>query len=259
MVIRGDQIFCQQQRPTSLNIGGEDYLCWSRIQTEAGQPLEAIIARKERERRLGSGLFMWGVGNAPATIANRLARTQVPVPVVFSIMKSRPKKADVTPQRIFGWRQYIDAEGVERSLPRHSLVTSRGDSRTGAKRVHYALMCWSDVPLQLKTLGESFSHLSYRNASGKGSPVGFSQVTALLKRVNDDYQDTTDYQVNLRAWLTGSYWVRLTDPVQINWAEFDRLVSGDEMTDCEWLDFVEGVLSGPAVASSENLETSLLI
>ena len=37
-----------------------------RMQAEAGQRLETIIARKEIERQAGEGLFLWGVGSAPS-------------------------------------------------------------------------------------------------------------------------------------------------------------------------------------------------
>lgn len=196
----------------------EEYLCWSRMQAEAGQALEAIVERKERERQAGGGSFLWGVGNAPAHVTHVLARAGIPVRAVFSVMKSRPKAIDVAPSRTVIWRRYIDAQGVERPLPPHVLVTSRGDSASGAKRAHYALMCRSDEPLAIKR-GEAFNPAAFRNAGGTGAPVGFSQVTALLRRVEVDH-DGSDYEANLNAWLADSYWVRLTDPVEL---DMDRL------------------------------------
>ncbi len=196
----------------------DEYTCWSRMQAEAGQSLEAIVERKERERQAGCGSFLWGVGNAPAHVTNVLARAGIPVRAVFSVMKSRPKAIDVAPLRTVIWRRYIDAQGVERQLPPYALVTSRGDSASGAKRVHHALMCRSDKPLAIKH-GERFDPTAFRNAGGTGAPVGFSQVTALLRRVQFD-QDNSDYESNLTAWLADSYWVRLTDPVEL---DADRL------------------------------------
>lgn len=76
------------------NAHGE-YVCWSRMQAEAGQQIETIVSRKELERRAGNGSFMWGVGNPPAIITGALARAKVPVHVIFSMMKSRPKAVDV--------------------------------------------------------------------------------------------------------------------------------------------------------------------
>src|ERR1700730_13554838 len=45
--------------PPRMN--SEEFVCWSRMQAEAGQQLEAIIFRKERERQAGGGMFCWGV------------------------------------------------------------------------------------------------------------------------------------------------------------------------------------------------------
>ena len=152
------------------------YVCWSRMQTEAGQRLESIVDRKELERRAGKGVFLWGVGNAPPLIAGTLARAGLPIRVIFSIMKSRPKLVDVRPSKVVVWRRYIDASGVERDLPPHTLVTSRAETDTGPKRAHYALMCYSQDPLELRVGGATFDSTAFRNAGGTGAPVGNSQV-----------------------------------------------------------------------------------
>ena len=126
------------------------YVCWTRMQAEAGQSLDAIVARKEYERRAGCGLFFWGVGNAPPVGITALARMGRQIPVIFSIMKTEARANDSRPTRTVIWRRYFDSDGFERPLPRHALVTSRGDNANGAKNVHYALMCWSDAPLRLE-------------------------------------------------------------------------------------------------------------
>lgn len=189
------------------------YLCWTRMQAEAGQDLARIIERKEAERVAGEGLFFWGVGNAPSSLIPSLAKCSVEVPIVFSVMKSRPKRADVTPSGVVVWNGYIDASGIERAVPNHALILSRRDSPTGPKKSHYALMCFSDGPLKLNR-GEPFDHRAFCNASGRGAPVGASQVTALL-RPSGSEELVADYEVNMRAVLTGSYWVRLTCPVEL--------------------------------------------
>lgn len=216
----------------------EEVICWSRMQAEAGQGLGAILDRKECERRAGHGLFFWGVGNAPALLANVLARVHRPVPVVFSIMKSRPKIVDVAPARTVVWRSFIDAQGVERDLPPSALVTSRGDSASGAKKSHYALMCHSAEVLALRR-GQGFDPTAYRNAGGTGAPIGSSQVTALLRRVRPDH-DGQQYEVNLTASLTGSYWVRLTQPRELSEAELRRI---DGLRDCEPREWLQAVAS----------------
>lgn len=222
----------------------DDYICWSRMQAEAGQGLLSIVARKERERAIGEGLFFWGVGNAPAALTNVLARAKLPVRVIFSIMKSRPKAIDVTPSRIVAWRRYIDEFGKERLLPGHTLVTSRADSASGPKRAHYALMCYSSNSLELQKQAEPFDPADFRNAGGTGAPVGNSQVTALLKRVSNENRHS-DYMVNFEAQLVGGYWVRLTDPVLID-ARKTRLVEQmPQASPGEWMEILREIRSGP--------------
>jgi hypothetical protein len=215
------------------------------MQAEAGQALEAIVERKERERQAGGGSFLWGVGNAPAHITNVLARAGIPVSVVFSVMKTRPKAVDVAPSRTVIWRRYIDAQGVERPLPPHALVTSRGDSASGAKRAHHALMCRTDKPLSIKR-GEPFDPAAFRNAGGTGAPVGFSQVTALLRRVQFAQQDS-DYEANLTAWLADSYWVRLTDPDELD-ADRLRILADIARQPLEdWVGLVSRIRGAPSL------------
>lgn len=234
----------------------DEYVCWSRMQAEAGQALDAIVRRKEMERRAGRGSFCWGVGNAPATMTSALARLGHPVAAVFSIMKSRPKALDVHPARTFAWRRYIDSTGAVRPLPRHALVTSRGDSAGGPKDRHFALMCWSDVPLAIQR-GVPFDPSAYRNAGGTGAPVGASQVTALLKRTSNG-DGVTGYEANMCAWLTDSYWVRLTDPVECD-ADIGETDALDVTSTSAWLAFVDRVRDGDRQRHAAAVGAGLLI
>jgi hypothetical protein len=227
----------------------DEFVCWSRMQAEAGQALDAIVARKEIERQAGGGCFMWGVGNPPALITRSLARAHIPVRAVFSIMKSRPKAVDARPSRTVVWRRYLDAEGVERTLPPYALVTSRGDSASGAKRMHFALRCHSPEPLAIRR-GEAFDHRAFRNAGGTGAPVGASQVTALLRRVDAD-SIVTDYEANIAAWLTGSYWVRLLDPVEIDASKQDAIASAADLDAGRWCELVDRIRSGHACVEAK--------
>jgi hypothetical protein len=211
-----------------------EYLCWSRMQAEAGQDLSAIIRRKELERRAGGGQFFWGVGNAPAVVVRALSRLEEPIEVVFSVMKSRPKLADAAPARTLVWRRYVDQDGGVRPLPPHALVTSRTDSASGPKTKHFALMCYSRHPLELRH-GEVFDPNAYRNAGGSGGSVGASQVTALLRRVGSG-SEKTDYEINLRAQLVGHYWVRLVDPIE--WTADYTALDAKPLMPNDWLKFV---------------------
>jgi hypothetical protein len=195
---------------TSFTQDLTDVLCWTRMQAESGQEIQNIIARKELERRAGDGVFFWGVGNAPSRSIRSLAARGDDIDVVFSLMKSRPKLCDVSPAGVVVWRTYFDYDDVERLLPPHVIVTSRMEVGSGLKKVHYALMCRSDQELQLDDQGP-FDPSAYRNVGDTGGAIGSSQVTALVVRTNSASQ-VSDYRINLRARLTGSYWVKLAQP-----------------------------------------------
>lgn len=191
-----------------------EIICWSRMQAEAGQDLASIVSRKELERSAGDGVFCWGVGNAASRAVAFHARDASEIDVVFSIMKSRPKQIDVAPTQVLIWRSYFDHNGTERSLPANSLITSRGGNGARTKESHYALMCRSETPLELGDFGP-FDPAAYRNVSATGAPIGASQVTALLRRVNTECSNGA-YRINLRAKFTKSYWVKLSDPIDLS-------------------------------------------
>jgi hypothetical protein len=220
----------------------EEYVCWSRMQAEAGQGLEVIIARKELERRANQGLFLWGVGNAPAVMTKILAKSSHPIPVIFSIMKSKPKAADVVPSRTLLWRNYLDADMVERPLPYHAIVTSRGGAEAALKKHHFALMCYSNTPLRVER-GSPFDPSAYRNAGGTQAPVGASQVTALLRKVGVE-SEAADYEVNMRATLVEGYWVRLTDPVELSTAQIKDLAEASTRKLEHWIEFSRCLRTG---------------
>ncbi len=197
---------------SGLNTHLTRVVCWTRMQAESGQDIASIIARKEIERKVGGGMFFWGVGNAPSRSTGRLAINGEEVDVVFSLMKGRPAPRDTAPSGVVAWRTYFDSLGVERPLPRHVLVTSRMETVFGVKSVHYALVCWSVEELRLGDHG-AFDPSAYCNLGSQGAAghsVGSCQVTALVVRTHDE-SPVSNYRINLRAKLAGGYWVRLAD------------------------------------------------
>jgi hypothetical protein len=231
-----------------------EIVCWSRMHAHAGQNLSLILARKELERRTGEGLFFWGVGNAPGQSLTQVAKAALNVDVVFSLMKSQPKAADVSASEIFVWRRYFDMHNYERPLPIHSLITSRGYAAGQPRRGHYALMCRADRPLTLGDFG-IFDPSAYRNVSRVGAPVGSSQVTALLRRVNEEGPHS-DYRINFYAKLVDSYWVKLSDPVRLS--DNRRIEMARELaqvlsyTRADWRNIVAELREGPSVEEVGN-------
>jgi hypothetical protein len=215
-----------------------EILCWSRMQAEAGEELAAIMARKELERLAGDGMFFWGVGNAPSRAVGQLARIGHEIDVVFSVMKNRPKAVDLKPRDLVVWRRFIDVHGIEQPMLPHALVTSRGETEFGTKRAHYALVCRSERPLALSDFGP-FDPSAYRNVSGKGAPIGASQVTALLRRVGCN-GEAGDYRINAMARLTESFWVKLVDPLPMSRAKRSIMAKwlsgGRSLSVADWRD-----------------------
>lgn len=219
-------------------IHADDYVCWTRMQSEAGQELCKILQRKENERVAGDGVFFWGVGNAPSKLIPVLSRLKRAVPMYFSIMKSKPKLVDSAPSSVVIWRRYIDANGIERPLPPTALVTSRGNSGSGSlKTKHFALICQTDEKLEL-SYGAPFHHHMYRNAGVNRGQIGASQVTALLTQDKFAVPSIAQYEINLEAKLTGSYWVRLTDPLPLSDAQIALYNRADEASASEWTELV---------------------
>ena len=240
---------CQPKRLESAHFGQETLVCWSRMQAEAGQGLRHIVARKELERRAAGGLFFWGVGNAPGSAPSQLAREQVGVEVVFSVMKSRPKAQDASAEELDVWRGYMDEFGEEHALPAGVLITSRAPKVGSKTRGHYALMCRRDMPIALGDLGP-FNPKAFRSVGGRGAPVGASQVTALLRLTDPTAADDASYRANIRAKLVGGYWVRLTSPVRLRPATakplLARLRDVDGLSNGKWIELVAALRHGAA-------------
>jgi hypothetical protein len=228
-----NQLHFSGSRETARSGADDTLVCWSRMQAEAGEKLEMIVRRKELERQGNGGIFLWGVGNAPARLVKTLALGHRPVRAIFSIMKSKPKPIDENASDLLLWRAYVDAEGVERALPPSSIVTSRAISGTRPKLVHYALMCRSTTRLSIERGGPRFDPAAFRNAGDRGGPVGASQVTALLRQISGQRQEA-DYEVNMAADLFGSYWVRLCDPVMVNKSVLPTIDDSGSMTAEDW-------------------------
>jgi len=183
--------------------------CWTRFGTEAGEPIERILERKEAERVAGGGLFFWGIGNSVAPgIAELVRRCELPE-LLFSPIKSAPRPADVSPGAVARWTAGADLDGGRFELPTGARVTSRYDS---ISRPHYALVCFSPEPLAFAELGR-LSFGSLRNLAS-GNPLGASQVTAVVS-LADGPASGAEYAVVLRVRLAAPYFLRLRDPVLV--------------------------------------------
>ena len=183
------------------------------MHAESGQALGRIIERKEAERRAGKGVFFWGIGNPLGDRVAALARSVEHPQVLFSIMRSRPKQIDAAPTEVLLWTLFIDERGSVRPLPDHVVVVSRGSGEGRAKLAHYALVCRSLQPLQLRPRGE-LNLSAFRNLGSKNPRVGNSQVTAVLER--QPAIDTNTSQIHMTASLASPDVVRLAGPAPLS-------------------------------------------
>lgn len=187
--------------------------CWTKMQAEAGQPLEMIIARKELERVAGGGVFFWGIGNSLRPRIKELIRHTSEPKIFFSPMRSKPKIADHSPNTVVCWTEYLDLDGRRHALPPYALVLSRGNTPRGMKAKHYALVCRSDEPLSMKRMG-AIDTGHCHNWRSANHLVGTSQVSAVLEHHHSEVRNT-QYEVVIRAALVAPFFVTLVNPVLV--------------------------------------------
>lgn len=190
--------------------------CWTKMGTEAGQPLETILRRKELERRVGGGIFAWGIGNSLG-VAPKLARQRSQhgeVDVFFTPMRSAAKALDAEPSQVLLWLSYLDDEERQVDLPGHMIVTSRGNfAQAGSKRSHYALICNGDDDITIPANEGAIDANKTRNFVSL-NPLGSSQVTAVVSyQPNCVGLPEKLYPVTFRAKLHGAGFVRLASPI----------------------------------------------
>jgi len=187
--------------------------CWTRFGTEAGQSADQIFARKEQERLANGGLFFWGIGNAIGPSIAELVRVLDNPEVLFSPIRSAPRRDDAAPAAVAAWSEATTMAGEPYTLSAQSLITSRLDPIT-PRDVHYALVCYSDRPL-LSAVSEGkiiFGRL--RNLLTK-RPVGASQVTAVVQYDKTANETGAAYDVSFKAVLVPPYFIRLRRPIPL--------------------------------------------
>jgi hypothetical protein len=243
-------------RPPLIELMSSEFpseFVWTKMQAEAGQSLEEIVHRKELERLAGGGIFFWGVGNALGNNLTRLLARDPTPSILFSIMKGKPRRADVSPSGVLIWTSYVDSGGRLQPLPSHALVLSRSVTALAEKRRHYALVCESSTPLRLGRLG-GLNSAHFRNLGSSAPSIGSSQVTAVIEHVLSDNggvvrgDDGTElgrtlgahYDVNMMANMAKPYFVRLAQPRLISEDTRSRLatIRSSGLTPMMWSDLV---------------------
>lgn len=189
------------------------HFCWTRFGAEAGQTVDQILNRKEEERLRNDGVFLWGIGNSLGDAVHELVSRSSPPEILFSPIKAAPRPCDSDPDDVLAWRSAETFRGEPFALPQWSLVTSRQDP-VRPKVAHFALVCFSSVPLEAANDGSSLDFAYLRNLV-TGHRLGVSQVTAVVERGREPVGSHREYTVAFRATLIAPFFVRLRNPVAI--------------------------------------------
>ena len=214
--------------------------------TESSEELTAIIRRKEWERQLGNGYFLWGIGQSVGENAKFAARDIPSLRAIFSPMPSKPKVIDVAPAEVVFWNAWVDAQGQTRQLPIQYFVTSRASLPSGKKKEsHYALVCFSDKELNIQREDLCIEPRHLRNMT-TNKPLGSSQVTAIVSVLNQTNESCSakSYSVSFITELRPPYCVQLAQPVLLDADELVEIKAISDSGDIEsWITLVKRLRS----------------
>jgi hypothetical protein len=160
------------------------------------------------------GLFFWGIGNAVGPSIAELTRILHKPEVLFSPIRSSPRRNDVAPAVVAAWSEATTMAGEPYALSAQSLITSRLDPIT-PRDVHYALVCYSDHSLFGAASEQKIVFRRLRNLLTK-RPVGASQVTAVVRYDKTATETGAVYDVSFRALLVPPYFIRLRKPTPLS-------------------------------------------
>lgn len=180
--------------------------CWTKFGTEAGESALDILRRKERERLAGGGTFLWGIGSSIAPSLRALLALDRAPEIIFTPMLSSPAAQDIAPPSVTTWRAGLTLDGQAFDIPQHARVTSRAPSP--ARWRHFALVCERRRPLGASA-GGTISTGAVRNLL-TGMPVGSSQVTSVVRSIDEARPSGRVYHIAFRARLVHPYLVMLS-------------------------------------------------
>lgn len=183
--------------------------CWTKFGTEAGEPPLSIFQRKELERRHNGGVFLWGIGQSIGPSLPDLLRVTPTPEVLFSPIRTSAAIRDASPVQVVLWCDAIGYDGRRFRLPEYSIVTSRMDP-THPRSGHYALVCEAGSPITELEGEEHYLALTALRNLRSGTPLGASQVTAVVRRTCTTAPTRAEYPVVARARLVYPYLLRLT-------------------------------------------------
>ena len=199
-----------------MNKGIPSKFVWTRMNTDASEPLENIVRRKNLEREAGEGkfadTFWWGVGeNKGPAVSFHLADCEPEV--LFSKALGKAVERDTDPDERFfytTWRAYDrrkrDYGGKPLPVPENVIVQS------GERSDYFALVCCSQRSLELSGSARLYrgKMRNLNNDETEGKTLERSQQTTCVVKYSQGSGATgTPYRVNLRADLVLPRFVKL--------------------------------------------------
>jgi hypothetical protein len=238
--------------------------CWSRSGSETGEDLATLILRKEWERRLGGGRFLWGISQSLGNSAQVAALRTGSLLALFSPLAGRARHAPRKREDALVWNAWVDASGQVRQLPMHVFVASRTTWPSGrARDHHYALVCASPTEL---SIGSSLNICPERLRSvSTGKPPCVSQATVVVDRVERTgepapagKQAGKHYPIALAVELEAPYFVRLTQPTLVKARDLASIHEAVRNGDFEaYADLTKRMRSQPATQQARGFTRDL--
>ncbi|KAF1026742.1 MAG: hypothetical protein GAK40_01199 [Burkholderia plantarii] len=223
--------------------------CWTRIGADSAEDLPTTVLRKEWERRLGRGRFLWGIGQSLGESAQAAAHRLGSLVALFTPVASRSRGMERARQDMLLWNAWIDASGQVRQLPSHTFITSRATLPSGRRREqHHALVCASPAPLSIGTRLRVVPDQLRSVATGK--PLGAAQAAAVVDCVVSEADSgARSYPVAFAIPLDAPYTVRLAQPTALKARDLARVDKAAREGDVEaYIELVER-LRGRAAGS----------
>ncbi|ALL68562.1 hypothetical protein K788_00002075 [Paraburkholderia caribensis MBA4] len=213
---------------------------------EAGEDLVTIMLRKEWERRLGGGRFLWGIAQVPRGIGGVAASRSKSALALFSPRLTKPRTAGRRQSNVLLWNAWIDATGQVRPLPSYAFVTSSAKLASGKRREnYYALVCSSPNELRfgynLGLQAENLRHVS------SGKRLGAATSTAIVAHQSAPSSDKR-YPVALAVSLEAPFYVKLAQPIALKARDLAAVVNATRIGDFEaYVDLVRRLRNSPSI------------
>ena len=232
----------------------EPAVCLTKYGPESGEPAEVILARKELERKSGTGKhtneFWWGIGEqGTADSICYLIEKYEAKSIIFVPVKDQKQNGE-RPSHVLVWRSYRTLGSHQNiCIPKNVLVTSSVLTKNGkVKSNHFALVCNSGVSIRAANIGR-FSNCHYKNLkkSGKAYDLGSCQrgqrtTSPLVKWTSHAItQDDCDCAIQFSAYFAVPSCVELQDGKRVPYAQIFAL--NDINNVAGWLSAVAAIRS----------------